>query len=58
MIRHIGERAFVQQPGRFSTYDDIPEQPPPRLGEHTEAVLAECGYSKDEIAAMQAEGAI
>ena len=58
MIRHIGERAFVKQPVRFSTYDDIPEQPPPRLSEHTEAVLAECGYSKDEIAAMQAEGAI
>jgi CoA:oxalate CoA-transferase len=58
MIRRLGERAFVQQPVRFSSYPDLPEQPPPRLGEHTEAVLAECGYSEEEIAAMKAEGAI
>lgn len=31
---------------------------PPRLGEHTDEVLAEVGYSKDEIAAMRAAGAI
>jgi crotonobetainyl-CoA:carnitine CoA-transferase CaiB-like acyl-CoA transferase len=58
MIRRLGERAFVKQPVRFSTYNDIPEQPPPRLGEHTQAVLAECGYSPDEIAEMQTAGAI
>ena len=58
LIRRVGDGAFVKQPVRFSTYADIPEQPPPRLGEHTEAVLAECGYSQDEIAAMKAEAAI
>ena len=58
LIRRVGDGAFVKQPVRFSTYPDMPEQPPPRLGEHTEAVLAECGYSQDEIAAMKAEGAI
>jgi CoA:oxalate CoA-transferase len=58
MIGNLGARAFVKQPVRFSTYNDIPEQPPPRLGEHTQAVLAECGYSQDEIAEMQADGAI
>jgi CoA:oxalate CoA-transferase len=58
MLRRVGERTFVKQPVRFSTYADIPEQPPPRLGEHTETVLAECGYSPEEIAAMRAEGAI
>ena len=58
MIRRVGECAFVGQPIQFSTYPELPEQPAPVLGEHTEAVLAECGYSMDEISAMRAEGAI
>jgi CoA:oxalate CoA-transferase len=32
--------------------------PPPRLGEHTDALLAELGYSGDEIAALHREGAV
>ena len=55
MIRRIGECAFVSQPVRFSTYPQIPEQPAPVLGEHTETALAECGYSNEEISAMKAE---
>ncbi len=58
LIRRVGDGAFVKQPVRFSTYADMSEQPAPRLGEHTETVLAECGYSQDEITAMKAEGAI
>jgi crotonobetainyl-CoA:carnitine CoA-transferase CaiB-like acyl-CoA transferase len=34
------------------------ETPPPRLGQHTEEVLARLGYSKDDIAKLRAEGAI
>ena len=34
------------------------ETPPPRLGEHTEEVLLDLGYSKDEIAALRAEHVI
>ena len=34
------------------------ETPPPRLGQHTDAVLASLGYSKDDIAKLRAEGAI
>ena len=34
------------------------ETPPPRLGQHTDEVLASLGYSKSEIAALRAEGVI
>jgi len=34
------------------------ETPPPRLGQHTDEVLASLGYSKADIAALRAEGAI
>lgn len=37
--------------------DPLQPGPPPGVGEHTDAVLAELGYSADEIAAMKADGA-
>jgi crotonobetainyl-CoA:carnitine CoA-transferase CaiB-like acyl-CoA transferase len=33
-------------------------RPPPRLGEHTDEVLGEAGYSAEEIAALRAAGAV
>jgi crotonobetainyl-CoA:carnitine CoA-transferase CaiB-like acyl-CoA transferase len=32
--------------------------PPPRVGEHTSAILAELGYPESEIAALEADGVI
>lgn len=32
--------------------------PPPELGEHTEAVLGEMGYSQEEIGALRRQGAV
>jgi crotonobetainyl-CoA:carnitine CoA-transferase CaiB-like acyl-CoA transferase len=32
--------------------------PPPRLGEHTDQVLGELGYSTDDIAGLRARGAV
>ncbi|MBI3043793.1 MAG: CoA transferase [Betaproteobacteria bacterium] len=32
--------------------------PPPRLGQHTDAVLQAAGYSKDEIAVLRREGVV
>ncbi|WP_180902649.1 CaiB/BaiF CoA transferase family protein [Martelella soudanensis] len=34
------------------------DRPPPRLGEHNEELLAELGYSAEEIAALRTAGAI
>lgn len=35
-----------------------PSAAPPRLGEHTVAILEDLGYSGDEVAALQDEGAV
>ena len=58
MVRRSGEGAFVKQPIEFSTYPEIPDRPAPALGEHTQAMLADCGYSMEEISAMRAEGIV
>ena len=45
-------------PARFAGYDDTPKSGPPGLGEHTDAVLGELGYSQSEIAALRASKAV
>lgn len=45
-------------PARFAGYDDTPRSGPPALGEHTDPVLMELGYSADEIAALRAARAV
>jgi crotonobetainyl-CoA:carnitine CoA-transferase CaiB-like acyl-CoA transferase len=44
-------------PVRFPAADDGPKGPSPRAGEHTDAVLAELGYSAADIEALRASGA-
>ncbi|HYE45147.1 MAG TPA: CaiB/BaiF CoA-transferase family protein [Caulobacter sp.] len=44
-------------PARFPGAEDGPRGPAPRLGEHTDAVLAELGYAAEEIASLKASGA-
>ncbi|WP_322751161.1 MULTISPECIES: CoA transferase [unclassified Frankia] len=45
ILRHAAPVAFSDMPGRVA--------PSPLLGEHTDAVLAELGYSNDDIAELK-----
>ena len=69
---HFRERGFWQpvehdelgafeMPGRPFTMPASPwsfRRPAPRLGEHTDEVLAECGFSPQRIAQLRAEGVV
>jgi crotonobetainyl-CoA:carnitine CoA-transferase CaiB-like acyl-CoA transferase len=57
------EAGLIEQPGAYFTFNDasltLPAPlPPPMLGEHTNAFLAELGYSAEEIAALHAKGVV
>jgi crotonobetainyl-CoA:carnitine CoA-transferase CaiB-like acyl-CoA transferase len=54
---HGGHFSAPASPARFPGADDGPKGPPPSLGEHTRAVLAELNYAPAEIDAMIAAGA-
>ncbi|MBA3871659.1 MAG: CoA transferase [Anaerolineae bacterium] len=64
MVQHVPREGgqAVPQLGPVAKLSETPariEQPPPRLGEHTSAILqSELGYSVEEIAALKAEGVI
>lgn len=45
-------------PVKFSDADADTDRPAPALGEHTQAILAELGYTADEIAALREQGVI
>ena len=38
--------------------EELPKRPGPGLGEHTDEILAACGYSAERIAALRAEGIV
>lgn len=50
--------AVVRGGFKLASGDPQPASPPPQLGAHTETLLAELGYSKDEVAQLRAQGAV
>ena len=55
------EVAGVVQPRpapRFSRTDGGIRRPPPHAGQHTDEVLADAGFSADELASLRASGAV
>ncbi|MGP1358692.1 CaiB/BaiF CoA transferase family protein [Roseicyclus sp.] len=53
-----GETELVGQPIIMSRTPSRIAAPPPTAGQHTAAILADLGYTEDEIAEMKAQGAI
>ena len=53
-----GEFQSPGSPVRFPGVDDGPKGPSPKIGEHTESVLKDIGYSESEIAALKSDGAL
>jgi len=53
-----GPRPYAGPPWRLVGVPTSPHAPAPRLGEHTNAVLAMLGYTADEIDRLREEGAL
>ena len=53
-----GPAPIMETPVRLSETPGTLEHRAPLLGEHTDSILADLGYSADEIAAFRAEGVI
>lgn len=54
----IGALRMVGNPLKLSNHPQLPQRPPPTLGQHTAEVLAELGFSAEERAEMARAGAI
>jgi formyl-CoA transferase len=55
---HCGDLTVLAQPVRLSRTPSRIDRHPPGCGEHTDEVLAEFGFSPDEIAALRRDGSI
>lgn len=53
-----GTLRMTGSPIKLSRYTATVRRPPPMLGEHTDEVLGELGYSAADIAAMRNDGAV
>ncbi|WIY01189.1 CaiB/BaiF CoA-transferase family protein [Amycolatopsis mongoliensis] len=53
-----GKVKMLKHPVRFSSGEPELRTPPPELGEHTDAVLSELGYSAEKIAELREAGVV
>jgi len=53
-----GTTRFIRHPGVYEKTPATLRRHPPRFGEHTDEILAQAGYSDDEIAALRAAQAV
>ncbi|MEM5275591.1 CoA transferase [Cupriavidus taiwanensis] len=63
MVQRVGHQTLgeVRMPGfpiNSAQENALPARPAPACGQHTQAVLADFGYTRAQIAALQARGAI
>ena len=54
----LGKLRYIGSPVKFSGTESKITRRAPRLGEHTEEILAELGHSSADIASLKEEGAI
>jgi crotonobetainyl-CoA:carnitine CoA-transferase CaiB-like acyl-CoA transferase len=54
----VGRYRTMTKPVKFSETPGPPTTAAPTFGQHSDDVLAACGYSKDEIAALRDSGAV
>ena len=54
----LGEIMQLAPPFRSSSWGNPTPQPPPLLGEHTESILAEVGFTKERVAELREQGVV
>lgn len=54
----VGTIAIAQIPGAQATGQHISRSTAPLIGEHTSEILAELGFSKDDVGAMLADKSV
>lgn len=55
---HSAPAKLVASPLKFSETPATYRRPPPQLGEHTEEVLKNAGFSAEEVESLQKTGAL